>query len=59
SLPAGRYLLRVHVDLQGRLEKDWKAALGKSEFMGEKEIEGRWSEGYGNMTILDAASLKR
>ena len=59
SLPAGRYLLRVHVDLQCRHEKDWMAALGKSEFMGEKEIEGRWSEGYGNMTILDAASLKR
>jgi hypothetical protein len=59
SLPKGRYLVRVHVDQQGRLEKDWKATLGKADFVGEKEIEGRWPEGYGNMTVIDAASLKR
>lgn len=59
SLPSGKYLVRVHVDLQGRLEKDWKATLGKTEFMGEKEIEGRLPEGYGSMTVIDAASLKR
>jgi hypothetical protein len=59
SLPQGRYLLRVHVDLQGRVEKDWKATLGKAEFMGEKEIEGRIPEGYGSMTVVDAGSLKR
>ena len=59
SLPAGRYVVRVHVDLQGRLEKDWKATLGKADFMGEKEIDGRWPEGYGNMTSIDAQALKR
>ena len=59
SLPAGRYVLRVHVDLQGRLAKDWKAALGKADFVGEKEIEGRWPEGYGSMTVVEAGSLKR
>jgi hypothetical protein len=59
SLPAGKYLLRVHVDLQGRLEKDWKATLGKGDFMGEKELEARLPEGYGNMTVVDAAALKR
>jgi hypothetical protein len=59
SLPAGRYLVRVHVDLQGRLEKDWKATLGKADFMGEKEITGSWAEGYGTMTVIDASGLKR
>ena len=59
SLPGGKYLLRVHVDLQGRLEKDWKAALGKADFVGEKELDGRLPEGYGNMTVVDAAALKR
>jgi hypothetical protein len=59
TLPPGRYLVRVHVDLQGRLEKDWKATLGKADFMGEKEISGPWSEGYGAMTVLDAAAFKR
>ncbi len=59
SLPAGKYLLRVHVDLQGRLEKDWKATLGKADFMGEKELDGRLPEGYGNMIVVDAAGLKR
>jgi hypothetical protein len=59
SLPAGRYLIRVHVDQQGRLEKDWKASLGKPDFVGEKEFEGRWAEGYGTMTVLEAGSLKR
>jgi len=59
SLPSGKYLVRVHVDLQGRLEKDWKTTLGKSDFVGEKEIEGRLPEGYGNMTVIDAASFKR
>jgi hypothetical protein len=59
SLPAGKYVVRVHVDLQGRLEKDWKATLGKADFVGEKEIDGRLPEGYGSMTVIDAASLKR
>ncbi|HVE42477.1 MAG TPA: hypothetical protein VNM14_21525 [Planctomycetota bacterium] len=59
SLPAGKYLLRVHVDLQGRLEKDWKATLGKADFVGEKELDGRLPEGYGSMTVVDAAGLKR
>jgi hypothetical protein len=59
TLPTGRYLVRVHVDLQGRLEKDWKSTLGKADFVGEKEIEGRIPEGYGNMTVLDAGSLKK
>jgi hypothetical protein len=59
SLPAGKYLVRVHVDQAGRLEKDWKVPLGKAEFVGEKEFDGRLAEGYGSMTVIDAGSLKR
>ena len=59
SLPAGRYLVRVHVDLAGRLATDWKASLGKTEFAGEKEIEGPLPQGYGSMTVIDAGQLKR
>jgi len=59
TLPEGKYLIRVHVDLAGRMEKDWKATLGKAEFVGEKEFEGRLSTGYGSMTTIDAGSLKK
>jgi hypothetical protein len=59
SLPAGRYLVRVHVDLAGRLAADWKAPFGKTEFAGEKEIEGPLPQGYGSMTVIDAGQLRR
>jgi hypothetical protein len=55
TLPAGKYLVRVHVDVQGRLERDWKATLGKAELAGEFEVDSRWPEGYGSMTVLDVA----
>jgi hypothetical protein len=58
SLPAGKYLVRIHVDFQGRLERDWKAPLGKSEFAGEIEVDSRWPEGYGSMTVVDASRMK-
>ena len=59
SLPAGKYLIRIHVDLQGRLERDWKAPLGKSELVGELEVDSRWPEGYASMTAVDASRLKQ
>jgi len=55
TLPAGKYLVRVHVDFQGRLERDWKATMGKAELAGEFEVDSRWPEGYGSMTVLDAS----
>ena len=54
SLPAGKYLIKVHVDFQGRLERDWKAPLGKTEFAGDLEVESSWPAGYGSMTAVDA-----
>jgi hypothetical protein len=58
TLPAGKYLLRIHVDFQGRLERDWKAPLGKAELAGEFEVDSRWPEGYGSMTVVDVARMK-
>jgi len=58
SLPGGKYLLRIHVDFQGRLERDWKSPLGKADFAGELEVDSRWPEGYGSMTAVDAGKLK-
>ena len=58
TLPGGRYLIRIHVDGQGRLERDWKSPLGKADLAGEVEVESRWPEGYASMTPVDASRLK-
>jgi hypothetical protein len=59
SLPPGRYLVKVQVDLKGRLAKDWKAVLGADEYVGQAEFESRWPEGYGKMTVVDAEKVKQ
>jgi hypothetical protein len=59
ALPAGRYLVKVRVDTEGRLSKDWKATLGESDFVGQAEMTAPWPEGYGKMTVLDAGKLAK
>lgn len=59
SLPEGKYLVRVYVDGQGELAKDWKAVLGEGDFVGQAEFMARWREGYGAMTAVDAARVTR
>jgi hypothetical protein len=58
ALPPGRYLVKVYVDGKDRLAKDWKAELGAEDFVGKAEFESRWPEGYGQMTVLDAARVR-
>jgi hypothetical protein len=58
-LPPGRYLVKVYVDRDGRLAKDWKAALGDAEYEGQAELQARWREGYGAMATLDARSVRK
>jgi hypothetical protein len=58
-LPAGKYLLKVHVDTKGRLGRDWKSEMDEGECVGQVEIETRWPEGYEQMTVLNAGRLKR
>lgn len=57
-LAPGKYLLRVHVDAQGRLQRDWRATLGKGDLVAELELDSRWPAGYGSMTVVDVARLK-
>jgi hypothetical protein len=57
SLPAGTYLIRVHVDAKDRLARDWKAVLGDGEYVGQAELKSAWLEGYGAMTVLDARKV--
>ena len=59
ALTKGKYLVRVFVDGDGRLAKDWKAALGVADFVGETEFPARWKEGYGGMTAVDASRMKK
>ncbi len=58
-LPRGKYLIKVYVDQQKRLTTDWTASLGKEDFAGQAEISSSWSEGYGSMTTIDAAKVKK
>ncbi len=59
ELPAGRYLLKVSVDLDGRLTKDWTTALGESDFVGRVEIRADWKVGYDRMSVADGARVNR
>jgi hypothetical protein len=57
SLPKGKYLAKVYVDLRGRLGKVPNAELGKEDFVGQTEIQSAWPAGYGQMTVVDARLL--
>ena len=59
ALPPGRYLLKVYVDADGRLARDWTATLGESDYVGQVEIRGAWKDGYNQMTVADGRRVKR
>jgi hypothetical protein len=59
ALPAGRYLVKVFVDRTGKLEKDWQANLGPADLVGQAVLQSNWPAGYGQMTPLDAATLRK
>jgi hypothetical protein len=59
TLPDGKYLLKVYVDADGKLAKDWKASLGADEFVGQVDFSAKWREGYGAMTGVDAAKVRK
>lgn len=59
TLPDGKYLVKVFVDADGKLAKDWKATLGESDYAGQAEFKAKWKEGYGTMTAVDAAGVKK
>ena len=59
SLPDGKYLLKAHVDAEGKLAKDWKAVLGEADYAGRVEFQAKWKEGYGSMTAVDASKVRK
>lgn len=59
ALPPGRYLVKVYADTTDRLANDWTAELGDADFVGQGEVNSRWPTGYGQMTVLDAARVRR
>ena len=59
SLPAGKYLVKVYVDAAEKAKKDWTAALGADEYAGSVEVQSRWPEGYGPMTVVDGGRVKK
>ncbi|HKB03517.1 MAG TPA: hypothetical protein VKD90_14940 [Gemmataceae bacterium] len=58
ALPPGRYLIKVYVDHDGRLKKDWTATLGDADYVGQVEFRAAWKEGYGQMTAADGRNVK-
>jgi mono/diheme cytochrome c family protein len=52
SLPAGKYLVRIYVDQENKLEKEFPTTLGAAELVGEVEVTSSWPEGYGSMTVV-------
>jgi hypothetical protein len=59
ALPKGKYLVKVLADVKGRLDGDPKAVLGPDDYVGQVEIESAWPEGYGKMTEVDAAKVRK
>lgn len=59
GLPTGEYLLKVHVDVAGRLKSEWNATLGEAELVGEAAVESGWPKGYGKMTVVEAGRVRR
>lgn len=59
SLPPGRYLFKVYVDADDRLAKDWKSKLSDADYAGQVEVRATWKEGYGQMTVAEAAKVRR
>lgn len=50
-LPAGKYLVRVYVDVAGKLQSQYPYELGPAEFVGELQLEVAWPTGYDAMTV--------
>jgi hypothetical protein len=52
QIPPGRYHVKLYLDQKGILQRDFNAALGENEFVGEVEIQSKWPTGYGQMTVI-------
>lgn len=51
--------MRVFVDAEGRLVKDWKSRLGEADRVGEAEFQAHWQDGYNGMMSLSANQIRK
>jgi hypothetical protein len=58
ALSRGRYLVKVYVDADERLTKAPIGILGPKDFVGQCEVISAWPDGYGRMTVVDAAAFR-
>jgi hypothetical protein len=52
KLPPGKYLLKVYVDREEKLAKQFPYEIGEEEFVGQVEVNTQWPAGYGAMTVV-------
>ena len=52
QLPAGRYLVKISIDRDGKLQKDFRNELTDGDVVGQVEVETKWPAGYGAMTVV-------
>ena len=58
TLPRGRYLIKVYVDSQQRLEEDASVLLGEEDYQGQAEIKkARWREGFRHAETISGKLL--
>lgn len=57
-LASGKYLMKVYLDADDKLAKDWKAELSEADYVGQAVVESKWPTGHGNMTVIDGATVK-
>ena len=58
QLPPGRYLIKIYVDKERRLAKDFRAELEAGDLVSQVEVESRWPAGYGSMTVVQFPAMK-
>jgi len=59
TLAEGKYKIQVFVDKDDKQAKDWIVEPGVDDDAGHAELESKWTTGYGKMTVLDAALVKK
>ncbi len=59
SLPEGKYMVKIYVDSEGKLGKDWKTLLTEKEYVGQTALNTAWREGYNAMTNVDAKLVRK
>lgn len=52
QLPPGRYLVKLYIDQEGKLQRNFTAQLDEDDLVGAVEVESRWPAGYGKTTVV-------